>query len=83
MLENAGCNVFVPRERDTQLNEVIVDDELNDGSIEIVENSEVKWKKNNYGGFSLSGFPLKNNLNPFEKGGYSFIESSKEYTFIF
>ena len=29
MLENAGANVFVPRERDWQVHEVIVD---NDGS---------------------------------------------------
>ena len=30
MLENAGANVFTPRERDTQKQEVIVD---NDGSL--------------------------------------------------
>ncbi|MCW8850844.1 MAG: hypothetical protein OQJ81_12760 [Melioribacteraceae bacterium] len=78
MLENAGCNVFVPRERDTQINEVIVDDELLDGSINIVENSNVKWKKSKNKGFSLSEYPLRSNVNPFEQGGYSFIESSRE-----
>ena len=29
MLENAGANVFVPRERDIQLNEVLADNDFN------------------------------------------------------
>ncbi len=49
MLENAGANVFTPRERDTQTNEVIVDNdnqtdknqkrylEINDGKQGIME----------------------------------------------
>ena len=78
MLENAGCNVFVPRERDTQLNEVIVDDELSDGSIKTSEKTKAAWNKMGNSGFSLSEFPLKSNVNPFEKGGYSIIKSSKE-----
>ena len=33
MLENAGANVYTPRERDTQKNEVIVDNDTRNGSI--------------------------------------------------
>ncbi len=36
MLENAGANVFLPRERDTQTNEVIVDNDISDGASEVV-----------------------------------------------
>lgn len=41
MLENAGANVFTPRERDTQKNEVIVDNDTKDGSVYL----EVKSRK--------------------------------------
>ena len=74
MLENAGCNVFVPRERDTQTNEVIIDDY----EIEFVNNSNSSWNKSEHNGFSLSSLPIKSNVNPFETGGYSFIESSRD-----
>jgi hypothetical protein len=44
MLENAGANVFLPRERDLQTNEVIVDNDMSDGASEVVlhlsENSQ-------------------------------------------
>ncbi len=36
MLENAGANVFLPRERDTQINEVIVDNNRSTGNSEVV-----------------------------------------------
>ncbi|MBG0859472.1 MAG: hypothetical protein IQL11_08200 [Bacteroidales bacterium] len=36
MLENAGANVFLPRERDVQINEVIVDNDRSTGSSEVV-----------------------------------------------
>ena len=36
MLENAGANVFLPRERDFQVNEVIVDNDRSTGESEVV-----------------------------------------------
>lgn len=36
MLENAGATVFLPRERDVQLNEVIVDNDISSGDSEFV-----------------------------------------------
>jgi hypothetical protein len=36
MLENAGANLFLPRERDTQTNEVIVDNDFSTGASEVV-----------------------------------------------
>ncbi|MCI0523333.1 MAG: xanthan lyase [Bacteroidales bacterium] len=36
MLENAGATVFLPRERDVQLNEVIVDNDISTGGSEFV-----------------------------------------------
>ena len=36
MLENSGATVFLPRERDTQTNEVIVDNDLSSGNSEFV-----------------------------------------------
>ncbi|MCK7533361.1 MAG: hypothetical protein MZV63_21180 [Marinilabiliales bacterium] len=35
MLENSGATVFLPRERDVQLNEVIVDNDRSTGSVRI------------------------------------------------
>ena len=36
MLENAGATIFIPRERDIQVNEVIVDNDLSTGKSEFV-----------------------------------------------
>ncbi len=36
MLENAGATVFLPRERDVQLNEIIVDNDVSTGASEFV-----------------------------------------------
>lgn len=36
MLENAGANVFLPRERDTQIHEVIVDNDGSTGNSELI-----------------------------------------------
>lgn len=36
MLERAGANVFLPRERDTGINEVVVDNDLSTGASEVI-----------------------------------------------
>lgn len=71
MLENAGANVFVPRERDTQTEEVIID---NDGSIGGKIKIKGNWKKIDTTGFAIGNPPYANNLNPFLQG--SFLETT-------
>ena len=62
MLENAGAVVLQPRERDTQLNEVIVDD----------TDAEAKgeWVTVTSGGWGDFGMELLEGDNPFKMGGY-------------
>lgn len=65
MLENAGANVFLPRERDTQINEVIVDNDISTGRSELIlydVESQMIGE-----GFLLTDtiFP---GVNPFKKG---------------
>lgn len=50
MLENAGARVFIPRERDIQINEVIVDNDKKTTSRYKEYNDRVSWKS------SLPGF---------------------------
>ena len=70
MLENAGAVVLQPRERDTQLHEVIIDDsQLSEG---ITPSQGAGWGK-----------PLKPLLegdNPFTMGTYSTVNSRAQYT---
>ena len=66
MLENAGANVFLPRERDTQTNEVIVDNDISSGKSEVVIHLNSIVRKI-AGGFLLADtiFP---GYNPFKHG---------------
>lgn len=66
MLENAGANVFLPRERDTQTHEVIVDNDRSTGSSEVVLHLNNTVRKLNEG-FLLTDtiFP---GYNPFMHG---------------
>jgi len=78
MLENAGANTFVPRERDWQVHEVVVD---NDGSTghslyvapEYLEASEAG------SGFAL-GHPPYVDENPFRLGSYHAMQSDRKAT---
>jgi hypothetical protein len=66
MLENAGASLFLPRERDTGMNEVIVDNDISTGSSEVIIQL--------YDGISdtTSGFLLTDTIfslqNPFRMG---------------
>ncbi|WP_394706626.1 fibronectin type III domain-containing protein [uncultured Draconibacterium sp.] len=74
MLENAGANVFIPRERDWQINEVVVDNNASSG--------KSKFKKPRGKKFESTGFALRNQLykneNPFELGTAIKFESTKK-----
>ncbi len=73
MLENAGATTFLPRERDTQTNEVIVDNDGSTGNSEIRYNNREAWKTGEEAGFALKD-TLFDGENPFRMG--SFMETN-------
>ncbi|MDP4207005.1 MAG: fibronectin type III domain-containing protein, partial [Bacteroidota bacterium] len=77
MLENAGANVFLPRERDIQTHEVIVDADKSTDDSEVKFN-EKRWTTTNVPGFAIGNPPYSHNENPFRQGTCSQSVSSKE-----
>ncbi len=72
MLENAGANVYLPRERDVQTSELIVDDADSGFSVlGDVEKLTTKGFKNNVV-LDASG------INPFEKGSCTLLSKKAE-----
>jgi fibronectin type III domain protein len=83
MLENAGANVFVPRERDLQTNEAIVDndtfkDSLNWYSETTTKN--LKWQDGATAGFSIGTLPYRTGDNPFQFGTFRQVKADSEST---
>ncbi len=74
MLENAGANVFNPRERDWQSNEVIVD---NNGSTGKSKFRKPRRRKQEPTGFAI-GNPPYTGENPFELGTSITFESARK-----
>ena len=70
MLENAGAVVLQPRERDTQLHEVIVDDSQGVDGLTPAQGA----------GWGQPSAPLLEGHNPFTMGGYSTVHASARYT---
>lgn len=83
MLENAGAYVMLPRERDTNRNEVIVDNDTNDeGQIYSQsyyrEMSGVqKWDTGEQEGFIYDLPDFRDTENPFENGTYRQVATQK------
>jgi len=78
MLENAGATVFLPRERDTQTHEVIVDNDSNvtQGKSEYSETSgDEKWTNGDSAGFAHLKIAYKDGENPFRDGTYRQIKT--------
>lgn len=83
MLENAGAYVFLPRERDPNVNEVIVDNDLNEGGQifsqpyykEIV--GAQKWAHGEFDGFIYDLPDFRDTENPFELGTYRQTQTIK------
>ena len=67
MLENAGAVVMMPRERDRQLNEVIVDDATANAGT---------WQQAEGGWGAIPDGVLFEGENPFTFGGYSFTKDA-------
>ncbi len=71
MLEKAGANVLLPRERDTQLNEIIVDNDSKDKISRYLEqNDRKRWKKGDSLGFGNTKKMYLQGENPFKFGTY-------------
>lgn len=76
MLENAGANVFVPRERDWQTEERIVDnDYAASGYME--RNGAEKWEKGPRPGFAIQEGNYHDGDRPFAKGTVRMVKASK------
>ncbi len=76
MLENAGAVVLLPRERDFQTNEVIVDND-NPGK----SYSETgAWSKSDCPGFALTPSGILTDENPFKLGSARVCRTSEEET---
>lgn len=80
MLENAGAYVFMPRERDTQVDEVIVD---NDGTLSPSSkyselNGVISWTNGSGVGFAQKRAIYKDFDNPFQEGTYRQINTIRK-----
>lgn len=75
MLENAGANVFLPRERDIQANEAIVDN--NSPSTGYSERvwGKARWASGLSQGFAIGNPPYNSDVNPFRLGTHRIVES--------
>lgn len=81
MLENAGAVVFTPRERDTQRNEVIADNDSPRSlhSIYLERNSKKgKWATSNIHGFAQTKQVYLDNENPFTMGTARYAKTEKK-----
>lgn len=80
MLENAGANVLLPRERDTRSEEVIVDNDgcLQGNSLYTEYNADKQWSDGNDQGFAHLRPVYKNFENPFNEGTYRQIETIRK-----
>ena len=80
MLENAGANVLLPRERDTQTAEIIVDNDkiLHGQSAYIEKTGKENWNTGIQPGFAHIKETYINFENPFKDGTYREIKTIKK-----
>lgn len=79
MLENAGANVFTPRERDTQQHEVIVDNDGAQSSMYLDVNSrKAEWRQTAQPGFAQRKQVYRDGENPFTTGTARFAPTEKK-----
>jgi len=79
MLENAGANVLIPRERDVQKNEIIVDNDCREDLSKYIEfNHSFQWENGGDVGFSNSKSSYLDGENPFLMGTYRQILSTNK-----
>lgn len=80
MLENAGANVLLPRERDTQTKEIIVDNDegIHDTSFYSEKKGSKSWSTGNVPGFAQLKQQYVDFENPFEDGTFRQTETIKK-----
>ncbi len=80
MLENAGANVLLPRERDCQTEEVIVDNDgcLTGSSLYTEQSGDKSWQQGSGEGFAHLRPQYIDFENPFKEGTYRTIETIKK-----
>ena len=79
MLENSGAYVFLPRERDFQSNEIIVDNDDPKGDFYKETNGEkLSWEDGDSVGFAHRKEVYSEGENPFNMGSYRQIISEKK-----
>ncbi len=81
MLENAGAYVMSPRERDVNINEIIID---NDGGKAVKgyheSNGKNKWKDGKGVGFAYNRNQYENLQNPFVEGSYRIVNATNNHS---
>lgn len=76
MLENAGANVLIPRERDIQKFEIIIDNDQSSGnSIYNQTSGKEKWINGNLAGFAHTKDFYLDGENPFLAGSYKQVNT--------
>ena len=79
MLENSGAYVFLPRERDFQSNEIIIDNDTKDSYFYKEKNGEkVHWEDGDSTGFAHTKDVYIDGENPFTMGSYRQILTEKK-----
>lgn len=79
MLERAGAYVYTPRERDTQVHEVLVDNDTPNGSVYLEKNSrKAHWQQAASKGFAYYKQTYIDGENPFSFGTSRFIQTEKK-----
>lgn len=78
MLENAGANVLIPRERDFQYNEIIVDNDKSTGNSDYNETEgRLQWQTGKGNGFAQLKSSYRDTENPFSEGSFRQITTTK------
>lgn len=71
MLENAGATILIPRERDTQIHEIIIDNDRSTPGSEYKElDGEKAWSDGEKAGFGHIQATYTNGETPFTQGTY-------------
>lgn len=79
MLENAGAIVYTPRERDTQKNEIIVDNDTPNASLYLeVGSKKAKWRTAPLKGYAQKKAIYRDGENPFADGTCRIIDTEKK-----
>lgn len=80
MLENAGANVLLPRERDCQLEEVIIDNDgcLTQASLYTETDGDKQWTNGHGEGFAHLHTQYTGFTNPFKEGTFRMTETIKK-----